>query len=102
MSNIYLILSANDLDTSAEHMPRIPWLFSYTSGGSLNGDTRSSTDTFRGTFVLTAVALCSCACPPYSQLPNTTGQTLYTSSASWLLPIGANYDYRSTIYHTSI
>ena len=48
MSNIYLILSANDLDTSAEHMPRIPWLFNSTYGGSLNGDTRSSTDTFRG------------------------------------------------------
>ena len=51
-SNIYLILSANDLGTSAEHMPRIPWLFSCTYGGSLNGDTRSSTDTVSETFAV--------------------------------------------------
>ena len=56
-SNLYRILSANDLDTSAGHMPRISWLFSSTYGGSLNGDTRSSTDTFSETFVFTAVSV---------------------------------------------
>ena len=104
-SSIYLTLSANDLDTSAEHMPRIPWLFSWTYGGSLNGDTRSLTDTVSETFVITAaaVSVMLIRMPPHSELPNTTGMnTPYTSSASWLLPIGANYGYRSAIDHTSI
>ena len=56
-TNICPILSANDLDTPAEHMPRIPWFFSCTYRGSINGDTHSSTDTFSETFVITAVSV---------------------------------------------